>query len=155
MSTYQPKTGAKCGCRPGVQRDNCARCEGTGMVIDFQAIRARGGEDMTQPTKHTPGPWKAVRDETRNAYAWNVEGAPGIVPVIARLALIDAGAQIEPNAHLIAAAPAMYEALSRLRNVASTASNHMRLSGNEEEALLFDNDQRVVEAALAQADGKQ
>ena len=55
---------------------------------------------------------------------------------------------------LCKSAPAMYEALSRLRNVASTASNHMRLSGNEEEALLFDNDQRVVEAALAQAEGR-
>jgi hypothetical protein len=38
---YQPKTGAACGCRPGQQRDNCARCEGTGNVIDFDAIRAR------------------------------------------------------------------------------------------------------------------
>lgn len=36
-----PKTGARCSCRPGVQRDNCAACEGTGMVIDFAAIRAR------------------------------------------------------------------------------------------------------------------
>lgn len=38
---YQPKTGAKCGCRQGVQRDNCPNCEGTGYVIDFQAIRNR------------------------------------------------------------------------------------------------------------------
>jgi hypothetical protein len=38
---YQPKTGAKCGCRPGQQRDNCPNCEGTGQVIDFVAIRAR------------------------------------------------------------------------------------------------------------------
>jgi hypothetical protein len=36
---YQPKTGAKCSCKKGVQRDNCAKCEGTGMVIDFNAIR--------------------------------------------------------------------------------------------------------------------
>jgi len=36
---YQPKTGAKCGCRKGVQRDNCPTCEGTGQVIDFGAIR--------------------------------------------------------------------------------------------------------------------
>lgn len=36
---YQPKTGVKCGCRRGVQRDNCSTCEGTGMVIDFVAIR--------------------------------------------------------------------------------------------------------------------
>lgn len=38
---YQPKTGAKCSCRPGVQRDNCPQCEGTGWVIDFRAIRAK------------------------------------------------------------------------------------------------------------------
>lgn len=38
---YQPKTGAKCGCRPGVQRDNCPTCEGTGHVVDFRAIRNR------------------------------------------------------------------------------------------------------------------
>ncbi len=36
---YQPKTGEKCHCRPGVQRDNCPDCEGTGMKIDFKAIR--------------------------------------------------------------------------------------------------------------------
>jgi hypothetical protein len=36
---YQPKTGAKCGCRRGVERDNCPNCEGTGQVIDFAAIR--------------------------------------------------------------------------------------------------------------------
>jgi len=36
---YQPKTGAKCSCRPGVQRDNCPSCEGTGMVVDFRTIR--------------------------------------------------------------------------------------------------------------------
>lgn len=41
MSAYQPKTGAKCGCRRGQQRDNCGQCEGTGWIIDFAAIRAR------------------------------------------------------------------------------------------------------------------
>lgn len=36
---YQPKTGARCSCRPGVQRDNCSACEGTGHCIDFKRIR--------------------------------------------------------------------------------------------------------------------
>jgi hypothetical protein len=36
---YQPKTGEKCFCRRGVQRDNCVTCEGTGQRIDFAAIR--------------------------------------------------------------------------------------------------------------------
>ena len=38
---YQPKTGATCSCRRGIQRDNCPSCEGTGMCINFAAIRAR------------------------------------------------------------------------------------------------------------------
>lgn len=38
---YQPKTGAPCNCRPGMQRDNCPACEGTGWRIDFAAIRSR------------------------------------------------------------------------------------------------------------------
>lgn len=45
---YQPKTGAACGCRRGQERDNCANCEGTGMVIDFKAIRSRS---LTQPVQ--------------------------------------------------------------------------------------------------------
>ena len=36
----QPKTGASCACRRGLQRDNCPNCEGTGLVIDFAKIRA-------------------------------------------------------------------------------------------------------------------
>lgn len=37
---YQPKTGKPCNCRPGIQRDNCPACEGTGQQVDFKAIRA-------------------------------------------------------------------------------------------------------------------
>lgn len=40
---YQPKTGQRCGCRRGQERDNCPACEGTGQQIDFAAIRARNG----------------------------------------------------------------------------------------------------------------
>ena len=38
---FQPKTGARCHCKSGIQRDNCPDCEGTGLRIDFAAIRAR------------------------------------------------------------------------------------------------------------------
>ena len=72
---------------------------------------------MTHTTKHTPGPWKAVPDKSRNMYTWYVEGAKGVVPTIARLSLIDACEEIESNARLIAAAPAMYEALRLLLGV--------------------------------------
>ena len=33
--------GQKCNCRKGVERDNCPACEGTGIRIDFDAIRNR------------------------------------------------------------------------------------------------------------------
>ena len=66
---------------------------------------------ITKTAQFTPGPWKAVPDKSRNMYTWYVEGAKGVVPTIARLSLIDACEEIESNAHLIAAAPAMYEAL--------------------------------------------
>jgi hypothetical protein len=36
-----PRTGAKCGCKPGIHRDNCSTCEGTGWVINFAAVRNR------------------------------------------------------------------------------------------------------------------
>lgn len=44
MPAYQPKTGAKCTCRRGVERDNCPTCEGTGWVIDFRAIHTARAE---------------------------------------------------------------------------------------------------------------
>lgn len=37
--SFQPRTGARCTCKPGIQRDNCGTCEATGWVIDFRAIR--------------------------------------------------------------------------------------------------------------------
>jgi hypothetical protein len=36
---YQPKTGNKCGCKRGIERDNCPACEGTGQQIDFKKVR--------------------------------------------------------------------------------------------------------------------
>jgi hypothetical protein len=49
---YQPKTGAKCGCRRGAQRDNCPNCEGTGMVIDFREVRRAVAVAMTEREAH-------------------------------------------------------------------------------------------------------
>ena len=53
--SYQPKTGAKCSCKRGVQRDNCPNCEGTGMVIDFAAIRRRRSECDSCQTEEDNG----------------------------------------------------------------------------------------------------
>ena len=51
---YQPKTGARCTCRPGVQRDNCPACEGTGWCLDFGKIRGKkltGSENTPNASK--------------------------------------------------------------------------------------------------------
>jgi hypothetical protein len=37
---YTPKTGQPCHCKPGIERDNCPSCEGTGQAIDFRKIHA-------------------------------------------------------------------------------------------------------------------
>lgn len=47
---YQPKTRQRCHCKPGVHRDNCPDCEGTGWRIDFAAIRARTSQPDQPPT---------------------------------------------------------------------------------------------------------
>ena len=44
---YQPKTGLKCSCRHGIERDNCPKCEGTGQQIDFAKIRGKSVEKAT------------------------------------------------------------------------------------------------------------
>jgi hypothetical protein len=49
MSAYQPKTGQRCGCKRGIQRDNCPQCEGTGWIIDFRAIWERVKAEMAKP----------------------------------------------------------------------------------------------------------
>ena len=35
-----PLTGDACYCRPGVERDNCPQCEGTGREINWTAFHA-------------------------------------------------------------------------------------------------------------------
>ena len=51
---YQPKTGQKCSCRRGIERDNCPQCEGTGLRIDFTAIRNRYNEKKEATKPQTP-----------------------------------------------------------------------------------------------------
>lgn len=58
--SYQPKTGQTCGCKPGIQRDNCPSCEGTGRRIDFCAIRER--DALREQTK----PLRSVIESRRN-----------------------------------------------------------------------------------------
>ena len=152
MSAYQPKTGAKCGCRRGVQRDNCPRCEGTGMVIDFKAIREKASQPAAPAggAQFTPGPWR-VDGEGMQVYK---DKQP--IAVI-RTVFDENGGRVtrEANATLIAAAPAMYEVLKHLVKVeelrlqATTENDYVDL------ALADKHLQELAKTALAQAEGRQ
>ena len=55
---YQPKTGEPCSCKPGIARDNCPSCEGTGQKVDFKKIREQNiiptdkkADEAIQPIK--------------------------------------------------------------------------------------------------------
>jgi hypothetical protein len=105
----QPKTGEKCNCKRGTERDNCPDCEGTGMKIDFRKIR----EDAYTKTKHTPGPWKLGPGRTINteggefylSYGADPHGNPKWKASFSEL---------DANARLIALAPEMADALRRI-----------------------------------------
>ena len=79
---YQPKTGAPCACKRGVQRDNCPECEGTGQRIDFAAVRARGSASRP-PEPATLPPFydrpcaaaPLVSYRCRGNYGWIMIGA--------------------------------------------------------------------------------
>ena len=98
---------------------------------------------MNNKAQFTPGPWVAERDTARNAYAWKVTGAKGTVNDIARLALVDSYSQLEGNAHLIAAAPAMYEALQ------ATLAYFLRSKQTHAPEV------QIIRQAIAQAEGRQ
>lgn len=53
--SYTPLTGRRCTCRPGVQRDNCPRCEGTGNEIDFRKIHEARAAKLPPTDKEVTG----------------------------------------------------------------------------------------------------
>ena len=81
VTAYKPKTGAACGCKRGVQRDNCPSCEGTGRVVDFHAIRNRRplvpvfvNRDPRGYALKIDDEWMRARQEVRLATDWGGYG---------------------------------------------------------------------------------
>lgn len=108
---------------------------------------------MTHTTKHTPGPWVVRNMSDAMAEKFTVERLTndGLRSVICRINDMEVcpehgGTGSEANAHLIAAAPAMYEALKEL---VAYLQDHVA-----DEVL--DNWAPVLKAAcaLAQAEGR-
>ena len=71
---------------------------------------------MTQPAKHTPGPWNARRNHAETTESERINITAGSVLIAeTHHAWIDWEEQ-EANAHLIAAAPTMYADLCAVRD---------------------------------------
>jgi hypothetical protein len=61
---YQPKTGERCHCKPGQQRDNCPDCEGTGQRIDFAKIRERAKEkDEQRSERQAQAQFESIKEK--------------------------------------------------------------------------------------------
>ena len=97
-------------------------------------------QEEEQPmTQHTPGPWTTAINTARHKFAWEVTGAEGLVPTIARLGLVDQGPKVvEANARLIAASPDLLLQLKLL----------VRWAEDQGEDCLF------AKAAIAKAEGR-
>ena len=92
---------------------------------------------MNNKTQFTPGPWDCDNDWAVGKRAIN-----GSLDLIANLSYSCFQEAKQADAHLIAAAPAMYEALLTMRTYLE------QVQGKDDE---WD----IVNAALAQAEGKQ
>jgi hypothetical protein len=99
---YQPKTGQACHCKRGQQRDNCPDCEGTGQRIDFAKIRNERSTILEHATEQKHAPWYEAK--TGNHQGLIIEEGTGRNIAVA---------YDKSDAPLIAAAPAMLEALEQ------------------------------------------
>ena len=114
---------------------------------------------MTQPAKHTPGPWQ-VNDSTENDDDTTLTiFAPADEVEIATMSAYENGcecfSEIRENAHLIAAAPAMYEALQQLVHVEQLRKQAVTENDYVDLVLADSKLQQLVQAVLAQAEGRQ
>ena len=100
---------------------------------------------MTQPAKHTPGPWQisAIQNEPEKI---SIIDADMCFVAEVWQTYINGESRQQANAHLIAAAPAMYEALAQaieeLADYEATRNDPKSMTRYR------------CEAALAQAEGR-
>lgn len=90
--------------------------------------------------KHTPGPWKT----RRRAYDFAVDGPSATRKFQLVASISHAEGRCEANANLIAAAPAMYEALKLTRT----------LLISEHGISVYDTNFGHIDDAIAQAEGR-
>lgn len=109
---------------------------------------------MTHTTKHTPGPWK-VEPGINHIKVWGErpKTGPSLIAEVRNegTAHSTSGAREQANAVLIAAAPAMYEALQWARQYLRMPNFHPDNSYNSEQ---WARDYNKLTDALAQAEGR-
>ena len=104
-------------------------------------------------TKHTPGPWRATRDQdSRGNHCWRID-APS-VSLLAVLTYQNAGARAEgiADAHLIAAAPDLLAALEAV--LAHEGERDISPIGTELDSAELERAKNAARAAIARAKGK-
>lgn len=103
-------------------------------------------------SKHTPGPW--VADDNEGFSVWKIysrmspsgSGIPG--PFVAEV--IGDSAEADANAHLIAAAPEMLDALKHIEFILE----NYKLNGYRADEIL-EKYLEIVRHAIAKAEGKE
>lgn len=118
---------------------------------------------MTHTTKHTPGPWVVSIGPPEHVRISPIKTR--IIPADGRDMIITTAEygvygprnpmEAEANANLIAAAPAMYEALKQTCNVMENILTDSQLDTRTLCGLTIREWSTKVRAALAQAEGKQ
>ena len=100
---------------------------------------------MTHTAKHTPGPWE-VNKSDKCLIMVSKEISPRVTQPIAD---VQYNKERYANAHLIAAAPAMYEALQKI-------SDLYRKAYESDGEFFLDESEigSLADAALAQAEGR-
>lgn len=99
---------------------------------------------MTHTAKHTPGPWyRNIPPANKYTTVWS-----GRNKHVAYIKQMPDDVEAEANINLIAAAPAMYEAL---QSILDSENSTLGDGGS----ILGDDYRSLLQAALAQAEGRQ
>ena len=97
---------------------------------------------MNNKEQFTPGPWVVNTFKVNGQHKLEVLDATG------------ANACVQANAHLIAAAPAMYEALKGCLRVTEAWKSQAEMNGDTVEIEAAVMEIRRIKSALAQAEGR-
>ena len=109
---------------------------------------------MTQPAKHTPGPWQisAIQNEPEKT---SIIDADMCFVAEVWQTYINGESRQQAHATLIAAAPAMYEALKMARWLSNECECHESWNAPEGNLCGHCTADLAIKTALSQAEGKQ